>query len=255
MRRSLSGLPIPEIRSFDSIGSTNDEAMAWAETGAPDGALVTADTQTAGRGRLGRRWVTQPGTALAFSLVLHPGPEEIEHLGLISPLGALAVCSALEEGYGLCPRIKWPNDVLLEGRKLCGILLEADWQADFLRALVIGIGVNVLAGSLPPAGEVRFPATCLETVLGHAVDREDLLRRVLVAFFEWRGKLGTARFLQAWEERLAFKGQAVSIENAGGPPVTGMVVGVDPSGDLCLRVDGGEEIKVKAGDVRLRPVE
>ncbi|MEN4100610.1 MAG: biotin--[acetyl-CoA-carboxylase] ligase, partial [Anaerolineaceae bacterium] len=118
----LAGLPVSELRYFDSIGSTNDEALRWAEQGAPDAALVVADTQTAGRGRMDRRWVTRPGVALAFSLALRPTPVEASALGLFSPLGALAVAAALRENYGLLAEVKWPNDVLLERRKCCGIL-------------------------------------------------------------------------------------------------------------------------------------
>ncbi|PIZ25632.1 MAG: biotin--[acetyl-CoA-carboxylase] ligase, partial [Chloroflexi bacterium CG_4_10_14_0_8_um_filter_57_5] len=127
LRRTLSDLPLGGVRYYEQTGSTNDVALAWASAGAPDLALVIADEQTAGRGRLGRKWVTPPGAALAFSLVLRPRPVERDVIPLYSALGALAVVSALEEKYGLKPEIKWPNDVLVRGRKLCGILAEAVW--------------------------------------------------------------------------------------------------------------------------------
>src|SRR5664279_6508775 len=110
----LTGLPLGGLRYFDSIGSTNDDALAWARAGAPDFSLVVADAQTAGRGRLLRRWITNPGSALAFSLVLRPSTQESECLPRFSPLGAVAVRQALADLFGLPAEIKWPNDVLLE---------------------------------------------------------------------------------------------------------------------------------------------
>src|SRR5512141_3071554 len=97
----LAGLPIRQIRYFDTIGSTNDEALSWIQAGAQDGCLVVADQQTQGRGRLNRRWITNPGAALAFSIILRPTPEEIDRMSFFSPLGALAICQALEDLPGL----------------------------------------------------------------------------------------------------------------------------------------------------------
>ena len=106
--RFLKNIGLAEIRFFESIDSTNSYALNWLENGAQDFSLVTADLQTAGRGRLGRRWVTRSGSALAFSLLIHPQPCEMEHLSLFPLLSALAVCRALEEGYGLHPQVKCP---------------------------------------------------------------------------------------------------------------------------------------------------
>ena len=163
---------VPDLRFFESIGSTNDEAMAWADAGAEDWSLVVADQQTQGRGRLGRHWVTNPGAALAFSLVLRPSREEMAFASLFSPLGGMGVASALEE-IGLAALVKWPNDVLLNRRKVCGILGEAAWTGDRLNGMVLGIGVNVASESVPPAGELLFPATCVEAELGRPLDRQE----------------------------------------------------------------------------------
>ena len=113
----LSRLPVPAYRYYESATSTNDLALDWAASGAPDGALIVADTQTAGRGRLSRRWITPPGSALAFSLVLRPTAQELAKPALFSPLGGLALSIALESLFDLHPAIKWPNDVLLNGQK------------------------------------------------------------------------------------------------------------------------------------------
>jgi len=253
IRQSLADLPITEIRYFDTIGSTNDEALTWAEAGAPDGALVIADQQTKGRGRLGRPWVTNPGAALAFSIILRPTEEEISHLVLFSPLAGLAVCLSLQNLH-LSAEIKWPNDVLLARRKTCGILAESAWQGEKLQAVVIGIGINVAPSSVPPAAEVLFPATCVEEHLEEPVDRIELLRSALKSFFEWRPHVGSAGFIQAWESRLAFKGEMVSLKNSGGQGFSGILAGVDALGNLRIQLEDGTQKLVSVGDVHLRPV-
>lgn len=252
IRQSLADLPIPEIHYYDTIGSTNAEALIWAEAGAADGSLVIADQQTKGRGRLGRAWVTNPGAALAFSIILKPSVDEIDHLELFSPLAGLAVCLALQNLH-LPAEIKWPNDVLLARRKTCGILAESAWQGDQPQAVVVGIGINVAPSSVPPAAEVMFPATCVEEHLDEPVDRLELLQSVLKSFFVWRQHIGSAGFIQAWESRLAFKGEQVTLKNSGGQGFSGTLAGVDTHGNLRVQMDDGTQKLVSVGDVHLRP--
>jgi len=252
LANTLAEVGIPELRYFDSIGSTNDEAMAWAEKDAPDFALVVADRQTRGRGRLGRHWVTNPGAALALSVVFRPQPAEMAHVAQFSPLGGLSVASALHN-LGLAAQIKWPNDVLANRKKLCGILAEAVWSGSELRGLVVGIGVNVAPESVPPAEEVMFPATCVESELGRPVDRLALLRSILSEIRVWRRRLGQSEFLAAWEAHLAFRGEMVKVDPPGAGPVYGRLVGVDAQGNLRLRLENGEDAVLAAGDVHLRP--
>jgi BirA family biotin operon repressor/biotin-[acetyl-CoA-carboxylase] ligase len=257
LRSRLAGLPIPELRYADVTGSTNDEALRWASEGAPDGALVAADQQNSGRGRFNRRWITRPGSALAFSLILIPTPEEQQFMTRFSPLGAIAICQALEEMLGLKPQIKWPNDVLLDRRKAVGILVEAASQGDGFLGVVLGIGINVSPASVPPDEEVMFPATSVEQAAGRAVDRWDLLRAILENIFHWRKQLAGEAFQQAWNDRLAFRGQWVIVREAAGAgnPITGEVIGLDPDGNLLLRTTKGEMIPVQVGDVHLRPAD
>lgn len=252
LQTKLAGLPVPEVHYFQSIGSTNDFALQLAEQGAPDGTLVAANEQTAGRGRLERRWVTRPGGALAFTLVLRPTPQERTVLGLFAPLCGLAVALALE-GIGLEAEIKWPNDVLLGRKKTCGVLMESHWQGERLTALAAGIGVNIATSSVPSRQEVLFPATCMEEALGHPADREALLVDILAQFFYWRPLLESPRFLQAWETRLAFQGEWVTI-HLPEQEINGVILGVAANGSLRLRLADNTEYKVQAGDVRLRPV-
>lgn len=255
LRAVLSGLPVPAVHYFSEIGSTNDQAQTLLEQGAPDGTLVVADAQTQGRGRLGRRWVTTPGSALAFSLALRPSLSEQEQLTFFSPLAGLAVCKTLVDGYGVPAEVKWPNDVLLNRRKVCGVLVEAVWSGSHLQGVVVGIGVNVTLPSVPPDGEVLFPATCVEQVLGHPLEREPLLAAILRQFFALRPSLGSVAFRQDWQARLAFRGQEVRIDLPGSQqPLTGQVIGIDAQGNLRLRIPSGDEVSVTVGDVRLRPL-
>jgi BirA family transcriptional regulator, biotin operon repressor / biotin---[acetyl-CoA-carboxylase] ligase len=255
----LDGLPVPHVRYFDITSSTNDEALRWTAEGAEDGCLVVADQQTQGRGRLGRRWVTQPGVALAFSLILHPKEDELRQMTFFSPLGALAISQSLEETLDLNPLIKWPNDVLLERRKVAGILVEAAWMGDQLQGVVIGIGINVQPAAVPPADQLLFPAISIEEAAGRPVDRLALLRSILDNVFYWRSRLQSPAFRQAWETRLAFKGEWVRVEESstkpGDEPLTGQVVGLDGSGNLLLRVPSGETLPVAVGDVHLRLID
>jgi BirA family transcriptional regulator, biotin operon repressor / biotin---[acetyl-CoA-carboxylase] ligase len=252
----LANLPIPQIRYFDVIGSTNDEALRWAAKGAADGCLVIADQQTSGRGRLGRHWITTPGAALAFSLIVLPTPAEQAQSMFFTALGALAVCQALKTRLGVDAQIKWPNDILLEGKKTAGILAEANWMGQEMQSVVIGIGVNITAEAVPPASELLFPATNVEQSTGKTVDRIDLLRAILEEFFVWRVQLKQGGIRSAWEDRLAFKGEWVNIEEAASSgnstPLTGQIIGLDDSGSLLLRNEAGAVVQVAVGDLHLR---
>lgn len=252
----LAGLPVPQVRYFDSIGSTNAEALEWIKAGAADGCLVVADQQSEGRGRLGRRWVTRAGSALAFSLILKPAPEEAEHLGLFTALGALAISQALEDELNLRSAIKWPNDVLLQGRKCAGILTEADWSGERVDGVVIGIGINIGPDAVPPADQLLYPAISVEEAAGQSIDRLDMLRAVLAALFQWRKQIGEPAFLQAWRIRLAFLGAWVQIQEAakGSPQIIGQITGLAADGSLLLRDEAGQSLTVSTGDVHLRPV-
>lgn len=260
LRLALEGLPVPQIRYFDALGSSNDEALDWiSQAGSPDGMLVVADSQTSGRGRLGRKWVTQPGTSLAFSLALRPTPAEIEHLAYFSPLGAMAICEALE-ALNLAPKIKWPNDVLLNRRKAAGILVEVAWLGSQLQGIVIGIGVNIAPESVPPADQLRFPATSVQTAAGQPVDRLALLRSILTSLFAWRARLSEPAFFAGWEQRLAFRGEWVRLQEAGAQAgasgaLEGQLAGIDRGGNLLLKTQTGAITAVNVGDVQLRPIE
>jgi BirA family biotin operon repressor/biotin-[acetyl-CoA-carboxylase] ligase len=254
LKKALSKLPpgLGDVRYFDSIGSTNNEALAWAAGGAKDLSLVIADEQTAGRGRLDRKWFTPRGTALAFSLILRPTAEEKLHLTRTVGLAALAIADSLRT-RGLAAQIKWPNDVLLNGCKVAGILIETVWSGDEADCSVIGIGVNVLKGAVPSAELLQFPATSLEESLGAAVDRGKLLHDILAGIIALRPRLATDAFIASWEKVLAFRGEQVQVEAGSEAVITGKLLGLESDGSLKLSTQDGKSITVRFGDVRLRP--
>jgi BirA family biotin operon repressor/biotin-[acetyl-CoA-carboxylase] ligase len=249
----LATLPLAEVRYFNRIGSTNDEALTWASRGAADLSLVLANEQTNGRGRLERTWFTPGDSALAFSLILRPTPAEIAHPSRITGLPALSLVRVLQS-LGLSPAIKWPNDVLVNRRKLAGILVESIWTGTSMDAIVLGMGVNVNSDSNPPADQVLFPATCIEKELGQTVRREELLFNILEKLLVLRPTIGSTAFMLAWEQQLAFRGEPVLLSSEDGIPLQGTVRGLDAAGGLILEKENGKIVTVQFGDVHLRPV-
>lgn len=252
LTKALSQLDLGGLRYFDSIGSTNDEALAWAAQGAPDLSIVVADEQTSGRGREGRRWFTPAGTALAFSLILRPTAEDLPHLSRTVGLAAVALAESMRK-RSLIPQIKWPNDLLLSGQKLAGILVESVWSGEAVDCTVIGVGVNVARAAIPPPELLQFPATSLEHALGSLPKREAILHDILSELLAWRPLLGSEKLLKAWEERLAFRGERVQITGQGTEIAAGKVLGLEADGSLRLRDERGNPVTVRFGDVRLRP--
>jgi BirA family transcriptional regulator, biotin operon repressor / biotin---[acetyl-CoA-carboxylase] ligase len=177
-------------------------------------------------------------------------------LSRLTGLGALAVCEALRCDYGLPAEIKWPNDVLLERRKTAGVLAEAHWIGSRLAAVILGIGVNVSPASVPSPGEVVFPASCVELALGRPVARPELLRAILVHLLAWREQMGQEQYVQAWEQRLAFRGEWVQIvDGVGGSnalPETVQIIGLDVDGGLKVKDQDGKSLVFHMGEVRLR---
>src|SRR5687768_3610468 len=252
LNKLLSKLPIGDIKYFDSIGSTNDEALAWAANDAKDLSLVVADEQTAGRGRLDRKWFTPPGTALAFSLILRPSKAERPHLSRMVGLAALSITDSLL-ACGLSPQIKWPNDILLNGRKVAGILIESVWSGENVDCIVIGTGVNILKGAVPDTDMLLFPAISLEDALGYPVERAEVLHDILAALIILRPQLSTDEFMAKWEELLAYRGRQVQVELVGEGSVIGNVSGLRTDGSLQLNDPDGKSLTVQFGDVHLRP--
>ena len=244
----LDPLGLGAWRFFPVVGSTNDIALAWAGEDAHDWALVVADAQTAGRGRGSRRWVTEPGCALALSLVLRPTPAEARFAPRFTAVAALGLIQALSE-LGLAAELKWPNDILLDGRKVAGVLVEADWESDQAKTVVIGMGVNVSPGSVPQVTALRYPATAVESVLGAPVDRWALLAATLAAIRDYRTILTSQAFREAWNAHLALRGAWVSFRVADKAPQRVKVLGVQIDGQLALEQTDGMVISTATGEI------
>ena len=244
----LDDLGIRAWQYFPTAPSTNDLALTWAEEGAADGSLVIADTQTAGRGRSGRQWVTRPGAALAFSLVLRPSAAEAIYVTRFTALAALSLVQALSV-FGLKAELKWPNDVLLMRKKVAGILVETNWQDGRIDALVVGIGVNVLPESVPDKGSLRYPATSVSDALEKPVDRWQLLGEILRSLQAFRLLLTGAEFIQAWNAHLAMRGEWVQFLLPGNDPLRMRTIEVSHDGSLILEGEDGTRISAIEGEI------
>ena len=240
------------------VGSTNDVAWEACADGAPDGTVVVADAQTRGRGRGGRVWHTAPGRALALSVLLRQGGDR-RPLGLLPLAAGLAAAEALET-LGAAPVLKWPNDVLLGGLKVAGVLCESrrvpDPAGGTLDAAVVGVGVNVAQVAADFPAEIAGTATSL-ALAGLSADREGVAAAILDALEpRWEGLQQGMRdaLLEAWSARADFWGAAVAVRTPAGE-VRGVARALDPDGALVLVLEDGSEFAVRAGDLDLSPGE
>ena len=238
------------VHHYDSIDSTQRRAMELGREGAPEGTVVVAETQTRGRGRLGRSFFSPAGTSLYASILLRP-PIPPSVAPQITLVAGLAVAETVERHAKLRPELKWPNDVWLGGLKVAGILTEMESEADRVLFVVCGPGVNlnVPRSAFPP--ELRRIATSVLAVTGRRVDRIAFAADLFGAF-ERRydefcaGGFGALR--PRWESYSALTGKAVRVEGAG-EVFEGTAIGVDDHGALRVRTRSGETSRVIAGDV------
>lgn len=248
----LDALPLGGWRYAKVTASTNDDAALWVAAGAPDVAVVLAEEQTRGRGRLGRQWFTPPGSALALSVILRPRPAEAAYPARVTALGALAACAMIAEVCGLQATVKWPNDVLIDGKKVCGVLAETQWLGEQPRAFILGIGVNVLQAAVPPPDVLRYPATCLECACGYPVARENCVALLLKALLHWREKLPTDEFLTEWQARLHGRGKWVQIIQGGQSPLRARLEGLEVDGALRVEDSFGAIHRIEFGEISLQ---
>jgi BirA family biotin operon repressor/biotin-[acetyl-CoA-carboxylase] ligase len=231
-----------------STGSTMDDARREAEAGAPDGTIVLAEEQTKGRGRFDRAWVSPAGQNLYQTIIIRPSVDRLRSLSIVSPL---AVALAVEDTTGLEPRIKWPNDVLIGGRKLSGILIESESTGERVEYALIGPGINVNF-NVDQSPEIAQIATSLKRELGRVTSREDLLASFLNHFeqlYEEAPK-GDAVFEQ-WRSRLDTLGREVRVTFRE-QIYEGLAEDVDWDGNLILREPDGTRRTIEAGEVTLR---
>jgi BirA family biotin operon repressor/biotin-[acetyl-CoA-carboxylase] ligase len=238
---------------FKEVGSTNDVAKELAEEGAAHGEVVVAEGQTAGRGRRGRAWLSPPGLNVYLSVILRPDlpPARAPELTL---LASVALCQAVRLA-GVPADIKWPNDLMVRGRKVAGVLTEIAAELDEVHWVVLGIGVNVNAGAEDFPRELRDCASSLSLECGRPVPRAAFAASLLAALEEWLDRHAAGGFepvREAWKEMSETLGREVRIRSPG-HDVEGVAEDVDEIGALLVRTQEGRE-RVLAGDVEsLRP--
>lgn len=255
-KRKLEQLPLGDLHLYQELGSTNLVADQLVQKGALPFSLVVSDSQTAGKGRHGRSWITKPSKALAFSMILYPesGLVEANQLEKLSGLGALAVAEVLTEKFFLDTEIKWPNDVLVDGKKVAGVLVDVNWNGPELNAVILGIGINVLKGSVPDI-ELNFPASSLEELTGKDFSRLDLLSEILKSILKWYPRMTSQTFLTAWQGYLAYKNEQVTLYSGEDIIDQGQLIGISENGSLIIQLDSGDDKHYRTGEVHLRLVD
>jgi len=241
-----------DIRVFQETTSTNDVVDKLARDGVREGVVVFADSQTRGRGRLGRKWMSPARRGLWFSVLLRPDlrPQEATRLTVAS---ATALRRAIELQTGLKPEIKWPNDILVYGKKVAGILMELSAELDQVKYIVLGIGVdvNLNPGDLPP--ELRKVATSLKAELDRPVSRPDLAVAILRELDNDYARIGAGRFAELadeWEKHGTTIGHDVVIR-MGNRQVRGRAESLGEDGELLVRTEHGHLERIVGGDVTL----
>jgi BirA family transcriptional regulator, biotin operon repressor / biotin---[acetyl-CoA-carboxylase] ligase len=238
------------VYHYGTTDSTNDIAKVLGAQGCDEGTMVVAEAQTAGRGRLGRSWVSPPGQGIYVSLVLRPPlpPHELPQITLST---AVSVVRALTRAVDVTPGIKWPNDLILKGKKLGGILTEMETESDQIRYLVVGMGLNVNNTDFP--SELAPRATSLRLEKGRSFSRLAILKTWLEEFealYERFLSRGFPEILEEWKEHSVTLGKYVAVRQ-GARQVEGLAMEVTLDGALLLETARGEEVRVTSGEITL----
>lgn len=236
---------------FDTLDSSNDYGKELAKQQSVHGTLIVADTQTAGKGRRGRVWQSPKRSSIYMSLCLEP-KLRAEYAAGLTLVMALAVAEAVREVTGCEPKIKWPNDIVLNGKKICGILTEMILKEESY-AVIIGVGINVNTDSFPE--EIKNTATSLKLETGKELSREPLIAAVMKyfeLFYEQYEETSDLSLLKEhYEDLLANKGREVRVLDPQ-KPYTGVAKGITPAGNLVVICEDGTEKEVSSGEVSVR---
>ena len=240
-----------EVLHFDSLPSTNDRARDMASAGSPEGTAIVAGRQTSGRGRMGRSWSSPGGAGLYLSIILRPEVRPAE-AQVITLAAAVAVCETLSMDFGARADIKWPNDVLVGGRKICGILVESAIEGESIQYAILGIGVNLGQTEFPE--EIRSTATSLLIETGKSVSPEEVMKPLFERLdFRYRQSLeDPSAVMGRWEELSSFaRGCRVRVESSDSV-IEGTTRGLSERGGLLIESGGGETREIVSGEVSLR---
>jgi BirA family biotin operon repressor/biotin-[acetyl-CoA-carboxylase] ligase len=239
---------------YQTTGSTNNDAARLADEGAPQGTLVVAETQGQGKGRRGRTWITPVGTSIAMSLLMRPQIAP-EHASMVTLVMGLAVADACREVCGVRAGIKWPNDVVAEGRKICGILTEMTSEIDYVKYLVIGIGINTSTEAFPE--ELSDRAVSLYQLTGHRPVRAQLIASCMKYFEEYYEIFARtedlSQLMESYNALLAGRGERVRVLEPG-HEYEGVSEGINARGELMVRREDGTVTNVYAGEVSVRGI-
>jgi len=242
-----------EFFCFFQVDSTNLEARRLAEKGALHGTVVAAESQTAGKGRLGRQWYSPSTAGIWMTAILRPGipPQDAPKITLTA---AVAVTEGIFEVCGIMPGIKWPNDILINGKKVCGILTEMRADMDRIHYVLLGIGINVNVNETHFPDDIVASAASLKTILGESLNRTELTAAVLNRLEIYYDALLSGDFdsiRKKWKNYSVNIGRRITV-NTVGKTVEGMAVDIDENGLLLLKGDDGEINRIVAGDVTLK---
>lgn len=240
------------LKVLDSTVSTQEEARELAEAGAPEGTLVIAEEQTGGKGRMGRKWFSPKGKGISMSVVLRP-KQPMHYMPQLTLLTGVAVCRAVRRVTGVMAGMKWPNDLLVDGRKISGILLESATEDEYVRYCIAGIGISANQDHEDYPEELKPIATSLKIEKGEKIDRIQLIAAIweeFEALYALYQQEGFAPIASLWEALSVTLGKTVNVTIASGP-VTGKAEKLDPSGALLVVTEDGRRVPVFSGDVEL----
>ena len=233
--------------------STNVTAFRMAEDGAAEGTVIIADAQSGGKGRMGRVWSSPPGINLYCSIVLRPTIKPY-HAPQLTFLSAVAVARAIEQTTALKPGIKWPNDVLIHGSKVAGLLNEMSAETDGINFVILGIGVNLNMSTTQFPADLRTPATSLLLELGRPVNRAQFTAAMLGELdrlYKDFLACGFGPVREEWQQRCNANGHEVSVSDGGAETVRGVFDGIDGDGAMLVRLPNGRVERILCGDVRV----
>jgi BirA family biotin operon repressor/biotin-[acetyl-CoA-carboxylase] ligase len=256
IRAGLSNLNVTigtEILFFPLIGSTNTMAAGLAAKGQREGTVIIADSQTEGRGRRGRTWVSPAGKNLYLSIIVRPGmpPKDASILTFMS---AVACATAIQRLSTVPVSIKWPNDLMVAGKKIGGILTEMKADADSIDYAVIGIGINLNLASSDMPENIRDTATSVMLQTGLPQSRTEFALEIIQSMDYWYAILlesGKRRIIESWQRLSSTTGRSVTV-TTGEVKLTGLAEGIDTEGLLILRLGDNSVMKISSGDVNIR---
>lgn len=239
---------------FKSIGSTNDFAKKAASDGAEEGTLIISEEQIQGKGRLGRKWVSPPGAGIWMSLILRP-PIQPFAMAKITLIAAVTTAVAINKATGLNAGIKWPNDIIIHGKKACGILTEMGIDSKGGQYVILGIGINVNTAQFPK--EIKERATSLRKCLGQKVSRREVLIRTILEFeelyFDFIETNVFERILNVYRRKSVTIGKRVKVTGKG-RDFSADAIDVTNNGELLVRKDDGEMMEINSGEVSIRGI-